>query len=195
MGGSAGAHLCLLAAYTPGEAAFQPPEMQDDTRVCAVVAFYPPVDLAELQVPLEEYAQRSTPSLLEQVADGMMQAIFQPRDTKGTKAGDQKSPQDIISEMLGGSAEQIPETYRLLSPISHVSADCPPTLLLQGADDIFNLAPGVRRLHAKLQQVGVPVIWVEFPHTEHAFDLMAPQISPVAQAATYDVERFLAMLV
>ena len=68
-------------------------------------------------------------------------------------------------------------------------------MLLQGADDIFELALGVRRLHARLQEAGVPVVWVEFPHTEHAFDLMVPQISPVAQASTYVVERFLAMLI
>jgi acetyl esterase/lipase len=205
MGGSAGAHLSLLAAYTPGEAAFQPPEIgragwqpalqEGDTSVCAVVAFYPPVDLAELQKPLEEYTQRSTNGLLEQVADSMMQAVFQPPNSRGTQTGGQKATLDIISEMLGGSAQQIPGTYQLLSPISHVSADCPPTLLLQGADDVFELAPGVRRLHAKLQQAGVPVVLVEFSHSEHAFDLMVPQISPLAQASTYDVERFLAMLV
>jgi acetyl esterase/lipase len=66
---------------------------------------------------------------------------------------------------------------------------------LQGTDDVFDLAPGVRELHAKLSEAQVPVVYVEFPHTEHAFDLMAPQISPVAQAAYYDVERFLAMLI
>jgi len=205
MGGSAGAHLSLLAAYTPGEAAFQPPEIgragwqpalqEGDTSVCAVVAFYPPVDLAELQRPMEEYSQRSTTTRLEQAADGMMQAIFQIPNSLETQAGDQKARPDIISEILGGSAEQIPQTYRLLSPISHVAPGCPPTLLLQGADDVFDLAAGVRRLNAKLQETGVPVVWVEFPHSEHAFDLIAPQISPVAQAATYDVERFLAMLV
>ena len=195
MGGSAGAHLSLLAAYAPGEPAFQPPQMQGDTSVCAVVAFYPPVDLAELQRPMEEYSQRSTTTRLEQAADGMMQAIFQIPNSLETQAGDQKARPDIISEMLGGSAEQIPQTYRLLSPISHVAPGCPPTLLLQGADDVFDLAAGVRRLNAKLQETGVPVVWVEFPHSEHAFDLITPQISPVAQAATYDVERFLAMLV
>ena len=101
----------------------------------------------------------------------------------------------MISEMLGGSAAEIPETYKLLSPIMHVGSHCPPTLLLQGADDVFELAPGVREIQARLREAGVPVVWVEFPHTEHGFDLIAPQISPVAQAATYDVERFLAMLV
>jgi acetyl esterase/lipase len=68
-------------------------------------------------------------------------------------------------------------------------------LLLQGADDLFDLAPGVRDLQAKLMEANVPVVWIEFPHTEHGFDLLVPQISPVAQAATYDVERFLAMLI
>jgi acetyl esterase/lipase len=38
------------------------------------------------------------------------------------------------------------------------------------------------------------VILVEYPHTEHGFDLILPQISPVAQAATREVERFLALM-
>ncbi len=50
-------------------------------------------------------------------------------------------------------------------------------------------------MQALLREAGVPVVWIEFPHTEHGFDLIALQISPVAQAATYDVERFLAMLI
>jgi hypothetical protein len=35
---------------------------------------------------------------------------------------------------------------------------------------------------------------VEFPHSEHAFDLIFPQINPASQAALQDVERFLAMM-
>jgi hypothetical protein len=35
---------------------------------------------------------------------------------------------------------------------------------------------------------------VEFPRTDHAFDLVLPQVSPAAQAAVYDVERFLALM-
>ena len=80
MGGSAGAHLSLLAAYAPDQAAFHPPDMEGDTRVCGVVAYYPPVDLAALQNPLEAYAEQSTPRLLEKAADGMIQTIFQLSD-------------------------------------------------------------------------------------------------------------------
>jgi len=32
------------------------------------------------------------------------------------------------------------------------------------------------------------------PDAEHAFDLILPQVSPLAQAALYETERFLALL-
>jgi hypothetical protein len=35
---------------------------------------------------------------------------------------------------------------------------------------------------------------VEFPRTDHAFDMFLPGFSPAAQAAMYDVDRFLALL-
>lgn len=45
-GGSAGGHLALLSAYTPGHPALTPDDVREiDTSVRAVVAFYPPVDL------------------------------------------------------------------------------------------------------------------------------------------------------
>jgi acetyl esterase/lipase len=158
-----------------------------------VVAFYPPVDLLALQTPFEEYAEQSTPRLLEKAADGMIQVLFQLDDSLDGEG--KRSHQDMLAEMLGGLADEIPETYKLLSPITHVGSHCPPTLLLQGADDLFELAPGVREMQTKLKEAEVPVVWVEYPHSEHAFDLVFPQISPVAQAATYDVERFLAVLI
>ena len=41
---------------------------------------------------------------------------------------------------------------------------------------------------------GATSIYVEFPDTEHGFDLACPMTSPVAQSATYDTERFLALM-
>ena len=102
---------------------------------------------------------------------------------------------DYIHRLVGCTPEESPETYELLSPAGHVGSHCPPTLLLQGSDDVFQLAPAVRRLQQALRGAGVPSVLVEFPHSEHAFDLILPQISPAAQAATYDVERFLALMV
>jgi len=41
----------------------------------------------------------------------------------------------------------------------------------------------------------VPAVYVGFPATVHAFDLVLPPVSLPAWPALYDVERFLAMMV
>ena len=193
MGGSAGGHLALLAAYTPGHPALPPPQASADTSVRGVVAYYPPTDFLAIRLS-DEMSERQ--SLADRLADGMLRRLFMlhaPEVDTGDDR-DRMELRDLPAAILGGQADEIADTYRLLSPISHVGPDCPPTLLLQGSDDVFGLAPMVRQLHQSLREAGAPSILVEFPHTEHAFDLLLPRISPVAQAATYDVERFLALL-
>jgi len=194
MGGSAGAHLALLAAYEPDHPAFQPAPDAGDTAVCGVVAFYPPVDFLDLTAHREAPVP-SAPGVLGRTAEAMMGRIFMLHAPDVVAAyGAEVDLENSLPALLGGSPDEIPETYRLLSPLYHVGDHCPPTLLLQGSDDVFGLTPGVRRLYAALQEVGVPSLLVEFPHCDHAFDLVLPQLSPVAQVATRDVERFLALL-
>jgi acetyl esterase/lipase len=188
MGGSAGAHLALLAAYTPGNPGFWPAGTGGDTSVRGVVAFYPPVDLLELDDQARE-ALPSSPGPADRLAQAMLNRLFGARNDGGERWLD-----NLVAEMLGGSAAELPEPYRLLSPIYHAGAHCPPTLLLQGSDDLFGLAPAVRRLHERLCAVGVPAVLLEFPHTEHGFDLLLPQISPTGRAAARGVEHFLAWL-
>jgi hypothetical protein len=45
-----------------------------------------------------------------------------------------------------------------------------------------------------LRRHGVPAVCVEPPMIDHAFDLPLLQLSPPAQAALYDVERFLGIM-
>ena len=189
MGGSAGGHLALLAAYTPGHPAFRPAGAVGDTSVRGVVAFYPPVDL--LAMPDEAGLDLpSSPGLVDRIAQAMFKFVFLVRE----EPGHEKQFGDIIAEMLGGTVAEVPDTYRLLSPIYHIGAHCPPTLLLHGSDDVFGLTPGVRRLRECLRAAGVPSALIEFPHTEHGFDLLLPRISLTARAATRGVEQFLAWL-
>jgi dipeptidyl aminopeptidase/acylaminoacyl peptidase len=101
---------------------------------------------------------------------------------------------NYVVQLVGGCPDDCPERYALFSPIDYVSDQSPPTLLLQGVGDFFGFAPAVRRLHHALCRAGAQSVLVEFPNTDHAFDLVLPQISPSAQAATQDVERFLALM-
>ncbi|HSJ52294.1 MAG TPA: alpha/beta hydrolase [Anaerolineae bacterium] len=189
MGGSAGAHLALLAAYTPGNPAFRPSGAVGDTTVHGVVAFYPPVDLLALDGDI-----RSGPPPVPGRVDRFALAVLENLFMVGHAGGRQEQVENYLGEMLGGTPAEIPDTYRLLSPIYHAGAHCPPTLLLQGSDDLFGLAPAVRRLHECLRSAGVPSALLEFPHTDHAFDLLLPRVSPATRAATRAVERFLALL-
>jgi acetyl esterase/lipase len=157
------------------------------------VAFYPVADLRETFTQTQNHLAREK-SPVDNLADALFNRIFDLHpDPDQNKDGTEY--ENFLVNLLGGTREEIPQVYDLLSPITHVSQDSPATLLLQGSDDVFDLAPSVRRLHQALQEAGVPVVLVEYPHTEHGFDLILPQISPVARASAREVERFLALMV
>jgi acetyl esterase/lipase len=101
----------------------------------------------------------------------------------------------MMRNLVGGSPDDVPEMYDLASPIHHVTASCPPTLLFQGTHDAVVPLEAARRLHRALEAAGVPVVYVEYPWTEHAFDLMYPPLAnPAAKTALHDLERFLACI-
>ena len=166
---------------------FLPEGDPGETLVRGVIAFYPPVDLLNLQLAIWDTVNRKKRPI-DQAVNDMMNFLFMYHPE-----GDGGDMSDMLTEMMGGSPDEIPETYRSLSPIYQVGPHCPPTLLLHGSDDVFSLTPGVRRLHKELQAAGVPVVLVEYPHTDHGFDLVLPQISPVARSAAHNIERFLAL--
>jgi acetyl esterase/lipase len=180
-GGSAGAHVAMLGAYTPNHSDFTPEELKDvDLSVCGMVAYYAPVDLAAGYIPWRKANPNSD----------------LPAPPIGTKIESREAfkyagRMDIL---LGGSPEEVPDKYKMAAPITHVHSETPPTLLFQGATDVLVPVKPTEALYSKLIQAGVPAVMVIFPTTEHMFDFMFPQFSPPAQSALYDVDRFLALL-
>ncbi len=191
MGGSAGGHLALLSAYTPNDPYFQPAEVEADTAVHAVVSYYGFADLLDFYryfSQIDVAHNQSIDRLMEYFDSSMRKIGVIPAD------GDWVSISRWIPNLFGGTPEEVPEAYRLGSPISYVCAECPPTLLIQGAHDVGGMVSQNRRLHQALRAAGARSIYLELPDTEHAFDLILPQISPSAQTALYYLERFLALL-
>lgn len=180
VGGSAGGHLAQMAGYTPGHPDLTPEELlSTDQSVCGVISFYGFTDL----MALWQYMN--------------MRIIDDPSPVPvGENLGPQAGMKYFgrMDLFLGGWPDAIPEMYQLASPVSHVSPDSPPTLLLQGRQDIFCPADATSAQYAKLIEAGVPAVNIVFPYTNHAFDLFLPQISPPAQSALYDVDRFLALM-
>lgn len=196
-GGSAGAHLALLAAYTAERAELAPEALlESDLSVAGVVSWYGPTDMTLyyhhagklLSTPVQEQnASAKVTRWLSEVVGIKVEtpAHWQP----GTTVQD-----SMMCALFGGTPDELPEMYWQASPIEYAGRNCPPTLLLYGEHDSLVAVEGARALYEKLRAAGVKVVYVEYPQTEHAFDLILPTVSPAAQASWYEVERFLALL-
>src|SRR5215217_4505041 len=97
-------------------------------------------------------------------------------------------------DAAGGTPETVPDRYALFSPITHVQPGSPPTLLIQGKDDVIAPVSATNLLYEQLVAAGVPAANIVFPHAEHGFDLVLPRWSPAAQTAWYYQERSLALM-
>jgi acetyl esterase/lipase len=179
-GASAGGHLALLAGYTPQHPELTPEDVKSaDLSVSGIISYYGPTDL------LAAYHHMN----LQQLAGLPPVPIGKDLDyTKSWRDGGR------FDALLGGWPEDAPSMYQLASPITHVHPGCPPTLLIQGNQDVVTSLDATRALYRKLVESGVPAINVVFPWTAHAFDALLPHINPAAQSALYDVDRFLALL-
>ncbi len=136
-GGSAGGHLCALAALTPNLGEFQPGFEDIDTRLAAAVPFYGAYDW------LDRHGLRSSHS---------MQPFLAERVIKCTP-------------------EENRALWELASPASHLRADAPPLLAIQGSHDSLVFAEEttafVEALAARSRE---PVWHLELTGAQHAFD-------------------------
>jgi acetyl esterase/lipase len=99
----------------------------------------------------------------------------------------------ILRTYLGGTPEQIPETYVAASPISFAGPASPPTLLIHGMRDEMVSPMQSERLTARLAQAGRPHLFLRLPWATHGYD--ANFSGPASQLSTYAIERFLAAVI
>ena len=143
MGRSAGAQLALLAAYSSDDKRLPSscPEITASGNVRAVISLYGPTDL------LWAYDNPAN----QMVIDG---------------------PQ-TLSNFLGGnphSSDEIRDRYILASPISHINAATPPTLIIHGAHDQLVRPENLQLLDQKLNAANIPHRTVILPYAQHGFD-------------------------
>lgn len=116
-GKSAGANLALVAGLASGAPAFDDPELADPAisdRVRAIVAFYPPVDFAQMdrQLAAQGCEQGSGPM------DGAHDAADSPE-----------------SKYLGAPIQSVPAKVQQANPISYITPDAPAVYLSAGSAD------------------------------------------------------------
>ena len=76
----------------------------------------------------------------------------------------------VLRDFLGGTPAQVGARYRDASPLDHVRAGLPPTLLVYGGHDHLVEPRFGRALARALVAVGDPAVYVELPWAEHGFD-------------------------
>jgi acetyl esterase/lipase len=180
-GASAGGHLALLAAYTPRVAALNPADLGlADISVRGVIAWYAPADLTRYS---GDRFPRDWP-LFVRVAY-RLGMVHSP---------DHMSWVDLEAKLVGAPIREAREQVALVSPITYVGPECPPTLMIYGTHDGLIPIEDPRGLYAALRGCRVPTVYIELPWVDHAFDMAAPYVSPAAQAAYQDVEQFLEIM-
>ncbi len=199
-GGSAGAQLALLTAYTSSDPQFTPKELiEKDLSVSAVISLYGPGDLEAMYYHTNQHlTTRSTPgkpkkAVPTQIPGWMKNKMGEKYYRFGFDKGFVNA--GAFAPLLGGHPDECPETYALYSPVNHVHSTCPPTLLIHGTQDLMAPVKITHFLYDRLLKQEVPTVMQLIPQTDHAFDLVIPKISPSTHNAFYDIERFLALMV
>jgi len=153
-GESAGAYLAALLGLVVD------PALEGDvgipgtsSGVSAVVAWYPPTDLAAVATDL---------------------------------GADPHDPTTREAQLLGAPAVDVPELAAQASPVTHVSPDAPPFLLLHGAAD--QLIPCVQseRLYDALVEAGVEAELDIYEDADHMWLGSAPDIKSTAPEKALD---------
>lgn len=177
LGRSAGGHLALLAAYAAGADGAPVSASGAVSAVSAgsgAAAVWPscPVTDAAVRAVVSLYGPADLVWGYEHSAN---QRVINGRET--------------LRRFLGGTPQSAEEVYRRASPISHVSASTPATLLLHGGRDQFAGMQHSRRLASRLGEEGVPHETVLLPYAQHGFDYVFDGWGEqIAQAA---IARFL----
>jgi acetyl esterase/lipase len=96
----------------------------------------------------------------------------------------------VMRDFLGGTPTDLPELYNQASPGQLVNRRLPPTLLIYGGQDHLVEVRFGRKLAKNLQSFGTPMVFIEIPWANHAFDAIFNGTSN--QLALYYTERFLA---
>jgi acetyl esterase/lipase len=142
IGGSAGGHLALMVGYTS--------------------------DIADLEPQLPYPGVSDRVSAVVDMYGPTDLATRRKTDAEGKPIGD---PLLTGTSLFPESYGQSPEKWKLASPVSHISAKSPPTLILHGTKDTTVDRDQSTELAAKLKAAGVEHQLLFVEGAGHTFDL------------------------
>ena len=153
MGASAGGHLSLMQgmAGAAGDPNAKDEVERESSRVAAVACFFPPTDFLN-------YGKEGEISL----GRGVLKNFRPPFDFEEVDP-ETKRFVEITDE------EKIQEIGKQISPVTHASADDPPTLIIHGDADELVPIQQAELVLAALEREGVPTKLVTKPGAGHGW--------------------------
>ena len=155
VGGSAGGHLSLMIACAgaSGDPNAKDPVDRDSSRVQAVGCYFPPTDFLNYGKSGRDFLQ----ALEEELAPFRAPFDFQELDSKTHQF-----------RLITDATRRL-EIAKEISPITHVTPDDPPTLMLHGDADTLVAIQQSQLMQDALESVEVPVKLVVKPGQGHGW--------------------------
>jgi acetyl esterase/lipase len=152
-GGSAGGHLSLMqgTAGAPGDAKAKDPVDRVSSRVQAVACFFPPTDFLNYGAEGRDVFHFERLDPFRACFDFHQ---FDPKDHEYQRITDEKKVREILRD---------------ISPVSHVTADDAPTLIIHGDKDRLVPIQQAEEFIARLKKVGVPARLVVKSGADHGW--------------------------
>jgi acetyl esterase/lipase len=164
-GGSAGGHLSLMqgTAGDKGKLDAKDPIDRASSRVQAVACFYPPTDFLN-------YGGKDRFAL---GPNGLLVRFKAPFDFRELDA-------KTNAFVPITDKERVLEMCKQVSPITHVSSDDPPALIIHGDADLLVPIEQAERIIAKLKEAGVPAELVVKKGAAHGWKDMGKDRETIA---------------
>jgi len=112
--------------------------------------------------------------------------LYGPSDLTTDFVRNNASAKTLCNEFFGGSVDEKLDLYQQASPITHVTKDDPPTLIMHGTIDDVVPIDQADRLAARLKKLGVPYIYDRLPGWPHGMD----GSQPCNERALWFMDRF-----
>lgn len=163
-GGSAGGHLSLMQGMAGdlGNKEAKDPIERVSSRVQAVACFFPPTDFLNYGEPGKDALGR-----------GVLSGFKAPFDFR------EFNPTTRTFERITDEKKFL-EMGKLISPITHVTSDDPPTLIIHGDKDKLVPMQQAEIIIAKLKEVGVPAELVVRKDAVHGWKDIANDVNVFA---------------
>jgi acetyl esterase/lipase len=95
--------------------------------------------------------------------------------------------QAVVEEFMGGKTfDEAPDSYKLASPLFHLTKDDPPTLIFHGTIDSTVPVVQADMLAEKLKELGIDYVYEKYEGWPHVMDLA----EAVNRRCIYQMEQF-----